>query len=199
MKNFILLYLTVLFVSNYSFASEKATLSVEISRFGTSDNYVLNVTSETASNIVVKISNSIGQAIFSEMIQDVEQYYKVYNLSTLPKGDYTILVDNKQSIFTEKITVNQLSGSHNDLGKSMVVGFSKLRDLKLSVVIQNKSLSEVEITLYTQTGKQIKVITTTKQAISKQQLDLSSLKSGNYKIKISDGKSIFSKEITITR
>lgn len=180
-----------------SFGFFDKTLTIKVSQFKDSDNYSLNVVNKNTTHIVVKISNNKDEIIFSEMIQNVEQFYKVYNLSTLPKGKYKMLINNNNEEESFDITINQLKGTHPDLGNHMVVGFSKVKDRQVSAFIQNKHKNDVLVKLYNNLGREINTIATTNDSISKQQLDLSSLKPGNYKLKITDDQSIFSIDLVL--
>lgn len=180
-----------------SYGHSDLSLHVNISRFSDSDNYTVSAINKEGTNIIMKITNDTGDIIFTEMFHAVEQFYKIYNLSTLPKGKYNIHISNNSENTVQEISVNQLKGSHPDLGKNLVVGFSKVKELKISAVIQNKSKSNVEVALYTSSDQKIKVLITTKEEISRQSLNLSTLKPGNYKLKISDGKSVYCRNLII--
>lgn len=198
MKKNILVYAFLLILVGQAFANSQASLEVKVLQFGNSDNYALSATNKQASSIVVKITDNSGTVIFKEMIQAVEQFYKVYNLSTLTKGKYNILVTNDEDDeVSQEINVNQSKGMHPDLGKNLVVGFSKMKESKMSVVIQNKRMANIEAVLYTHSDQKIKVLLTTKSGISRQSLDFSSLKPGNYKLKINDGKSVYSHKLIV--
>jgi hypothetical protein len=182
-------------ISSFGFSGK--TLEVKIAKFNNTDNYSLVVNNKNATNLIIKIFNNDEEVIFSEMIQNVEQFYKVYNLSTLPKGSYRLLINNNLEEESINIMVHQLKGSHPDLGNHMVVGFSKMKDRKISAFIQNKFKNNVSIKLYNNLDEEINTIATTRDGVSKQLLDLSSLKPGKYKLKVSDGQSIFSTNLVI--
>lgn len=173
------------------------SLQVSVLKMKDSDNYALNITNEKLSSIKVHITEQSGEILFTEVFHSVEKFYKVYNLSSLPKGVYFIKVTNDESSVKKEINVNQLKRTHPDLGINMLVGFSGYKDNKITVVVQNKGRRNIELGLYGANGEELNIIKKTNDPMLKQIVDFSDLQPGEYKLKISDRRSVYCKVLTV--
>lgn len=59
------------------------------------------------STVQVRIANAAGEIIFKESIKNIDGFVRPYNLSQLPKGSYSLTVDNGKNIRTELIENHQ--------------------------------------------------------------------------------------------
>ncbi len=59
---------------------------------------------EQSGKVRVTIYNEDGDAVFMETMRDIVNFMRPYNFSRLPKGDYTIEVNDETGTRTEKIT-----------------------------------------------------------------------------------------------
>lgn len=191
------IFLNCLLIVSTTTTFAKEALQVEVIRFLESDNYSLHINNPSLSNVKVALSNEKGEMIFTEQIPSIERFRKVYNLSSLPQGTYKIIVSNRSETVSNTLNLNQAKGSHPDLGKTLVAAFSKVQDKKVTVVAQNKSGKNIKVTLYDRSDKKITDILSSKQSLIKQKVDLGTLVAGNYKLRISDGNSVYASNIVL--
>lgn len=58
---------------------------------------------EQAGDVRVYIYNERGRIVFSELIRKTDNFMRPYNFSTLPEGDYTIVLNDGQTKRIEKV------------------------------------------------------------------------------------------------
>lgn len=194
MNRFIVTLALILLSHIISYASEPKLL---VTAFRKTDNYAVKIHNPTHNNILIKLIDQNGKALFQEMVKSIEVFEKVYNLSSLPKGTYTILVENKFGQARERIEVKNAVGSHPEIGLNLLVGFSKITDNQMKVVVQNKTKRNAQIAIFDSNGKKVSTVASSDKIIIKHMIDLSKLAKGDYKIKVTDGKSVFTKSLRI--
>ena len=195
MKNIIISYLTFLISITSTLAS--TSFEIDIKRFQDSDNYSLFINNPALSNVIVTIADNDNKTVFQEMIPSIEKFHKIYNLSSLPKGAYSMAVDNGVEKLSRSFSLQQAKGHHPDVGKTLIAAFSKVKDKKIMIVAQNKGERIIKLSLYDKFDKKITDIITTKQPLMKQSVNLAKLTSGSYKLRISDGHSTYTTEVVL--
>lgn len=59
------------------------------------------------STVQVRIANAEGEIVFKESFKNTDGFVRPYNLSELPKGSYSVTVDNGTTIRTEMIEYSE--------------------------------------------------------------------------------------------
>jgi hypothetical protein len=104
---------------------------------------VYNVFYKTALSGKVKISilNNHNEVVFTEVLTNVASFKRPYNFSELIAGEYTIVVENKNGRFEEK--VNHLQ---NPVKTFLKVG--KISDTRYSVNVSSTGTEAVTLRIY---------------------------------------------------
>lgn len=93
---------------------------------------------ETASQVHVKIYNADNKAVFSDFIKSKESFSRLYNLMDLPKGEYRVVMEDENGIREEL--------------------FSNRKKVEvLSSIIYAKNVQKCLVTLYTLDGTDVSV------------------------------------------
>ena len=172
--------------------------NVELQKAPGSDNFVLSIQDNNSADLMISILNVPGKVIFQESIRYAEQLKKVYNLSSLKKGEYRFRVTSGNDIFDKPIIVQGVHKPHPGVGKNILVGFSSLsKDKHIEVVIQNKTGKVVLLQVINDLNKVIKKEQYGVDALLKKSINLSSLGDGNYKIRIICQGNVFYKDLKL--
>ena len=173
-------------------------LNVEIKKANKGDNYMVNIHNKSEADVVISIVDNADKVIFMESIHYAERFRKVYNLSSLPKGGYSIRVNTAAEQVDEPIVINGINTPHPAIGKNILVGFSELsNDKQIELVIQNKTQKAVSFLIVDEQNRVIKEERFGADHLLKKTVNLSGLQPGNYKIKVSCYENVFFKRIQV--
>ncbi|MEO1054688.1 MAG: hypothetical protein AAFX87_28915 [Bacteroidota bacterium] len=177
-------------------------INVKLTNFKSSNTYVMTLVMETSPEpLTISIKNSTGKTIFQEITKDVERVKKVYDLSSLPVGSYEFEFIQKQTVLRrEKVIVKKCAViRHPDIGKTVNVGFSSYNADNKTILfaVENKAKKQVYMKVYNKSGDMLFTKAIGNDAFLKHRCDLSSLRSGDYTLKVGNGNTVFSRKLTI--
>jgi hypothetical protein len=193
---FFLLLINTIPVASQSIGNE---VNISLDRYKSSDLFLLTVNNKNGNDIIVRITNAQKEVLFEQSVRFVEKIRKVYNLSTLPKGNYQFSVaNNNGSSQSVAIQTTESFMDHPENGKSILVGFSKISAKKsLNLTIQNKTKQGVAMIIQDAQGKTIKQEEIGKSELVKREVTLDQIPSGTYTIKVGNKDNQFQTHVTI--
>ncbi|MFM8911434.1 MAG: hypothetical protein ACKOE6_00775, partial [Flammeovirgaceae bacterium] len=111
------------------------------------------------STVQVRIANAEGEIIFKESFKNTDGFVRPYNLSELPKGSYSVTVDNGNAIRTELIEYRNSVAQKNihfgkviDQNKIAITGFSS-SESEFFIKVLDQQKREVFAGSYTVNGQ----------------------------------------------
>ncbi len=174
-------------------------VSIKLDRYKTSDLFMLTLQNKNGTDVIVRITNDHKEVIFEQSIRFVERVKKIYNLSTLPKGQYQFSVANtagaSQSI---TITTTESFENHPETGKTILVGFSKISRTKtIHLTIQNKTKAAVSLFIVDELGRTIQQQSIGTEEVTKKEISLVQIPKGKYWIKVGNKENQFQTQVII--
>ncbi len=134
LSNSIFTFVFALFISLSSFSSafayeNNAAINVEPLPYSTK--FVLNFENEKQEKVKVKIYDSNSRLIFSEVLGKESQIQRIYDMTAVGEGTYTVSIEGEFYKETKTVTIN------GKLKNNFIAAFSP-------VVINNKVFASIE-------------------------------------------------------
>lgn len=98
-------------------------------------------------DVKVSILDNSRRIVFSEIIRNVEGFVRPYNFSSLPEGDYTIQISDKEGRQIERISNKKEKGEA--LAHLLKVNGSEAKYL---LTVSNKNTNDVIVKIYDSTN-----------------------------------------------
>lgn len=144
MKKILSIFLLLTVISSGVFArsvdSPSTTMGVVVVKEGAV--FKLYYKGEEPMNVKVSIQNASGELIFKEMLKNSDGFVRPYNFSTLPEGDYTIKISNKNWERLESVTYQK--DKIEELAHVVKISGSK----KYILTVPNKVSGEIAVKIF---------------------------------------------------
>jgi len=154
---------------------------------------------DEANNIEIKIKDQFGQVLYREMVEKPVAYSRVFNVSPLPVGDYSLELEfpNKHQIIPLEIYNNQVALLDTEMTEYFKPTVRQ-DGTKVIVSMLNISKDPVRILIYDRSTNQL----LTEQKFKNQlnvgkQFDFSQVGSGKYLISMKSNDLSYSQTVTI--
>ena len=133
-----------------SIGSYAQSFSLDVEKVKSTDNFVVNISNPVAAKLTFLIKDKEGKALLQESFMYVEKIKKVVFLGSLQPGEYMVETFNGQETKTTKVTVDGTDKTvHPENGKTLVVGFSKLKaDNSIDIIVHNKLNKNVSLKIF---------------------------------------------------
>jgi hypothetical protein len=183
---------------NFSVSGYSQSYSLSVEKFKNTDNYIVNINNPTASKVIFHITDKDGKSLWQESVMFAEKIRKVLFLGSLPAGDYTIEAFNGSETRAAPIKIDGTDKTvHPDNGKSLVVGFSKMKsDRSIDVIIQNKLSKDISLKIFKGNASLNEENLGSHELIRKI-VKLSEIEKGEYVIKVGTKDNIYQYKISI--
>ena len=105
---------------------------------------------EQVGKVRVKIYNEDGQVVFSETLQNTENFMRPYNFSVLPEGEYVIALSDKQATRTQKV-------SHKRSSPARIAHLTRLdnHQCKYMLAVPNDGRDALTVRIYDEKLKMV--------------------------------------------
>lgn len=105
---------------------------------------------EQPGKVKVKIFNESGQVVFSETMQNTENFMRPYNFSTLPEGEYVIELSDEQATRTQKV-------SHEKIKAKRIAHLTRLKDdeCKYILAVPNAGRDALTVRIYDENQRMV--------------------------------------------
>jgi hypothetical protein len=145
MKKTLSVLVVLMVVSSVVFARRSnnpdASPNAAVVKIGTT--FKLYYKGSQSEDVKVAILDESRRIVFSEIIRNVDGFVRPYNFSSLPEGDYTIQITDKEGRQVEKISNRQVKGEA--LAHLLKVSGSEAKYL---LTVSNKNSNEVIVKIY---------------------------------------------------
>jgi hypothetical protein len=133
-----------------SIGSYAQSFSLDVEKVKSTDNFIVNITNPVAAKLTFLIKDKEGKSLLQESFMYVEKIKKVLFLGSLQPGDYAIEIFNGQETKTTTIKIDGIDKTvHPENGKTLVVGFSKLKaDNSIDIIVHNKLNKNVSLKIF---------------------------------------------------
>lgn len=130
--------------------SHAQSFSLDVEKVKSSDNFIVNISNPVAAKLNFLIKDKQGKSLLQESFMYVEKIKKVLFLGSLPPGDYGVEIFNGQETKTANLKVDGTDKTvHPENGKTLVVGFSKLKaDNSIDIIVHNKLNKNVSLKIF---------------------------------------------------
>ena len=183
-----------LFVSEFSFAADLASIETQVVN---SKSFKLAI-KQGEKEVKLKLLDQFGQVLYDESIQARAEYKKVFNLSTLPTGEYRLELEYPTKIQVMPITVGRGGIElHQQEAEEMFKPSFRQRDSKISINMLNTQHNPLKIRVADDEGQLIYQDVLDNDLIIGKQYDLSQLDPGDYTVKLYTESRVFSHFIMI--
>lgn len=134
-------------------------------------------------NVKIRIINEKSQEVYAETIQRTSGFIRPYNLSSLPKGNYTVLMSDGGEWIEEKISIEEKEEAKAK-GVFHIIRIADQKN-KFLVMIGAGQKHDVNINVYDRSGNVIHTEKRTANAEFAEMLNLEKI-DGAFTIELSD-------------
>jgi hypothetical protein len=183
-----------LFITEFSFAADLASIETQVVN---TKSFKLAI-KQGEEEVKLKLLDQFGQVLYNESIQARAAYKKVFNLSTLPTGEYRLELEYPIKIQVMPITVDRGGIElHQQEVTEMFKPFFRERDSKISINMLNTRHNPLKIRVSDDEGQLVYQDTLDNDLIIGKQYDLSELDPGDYTVNLYSESRVFSHFIMI--
>jgi hypothetical protein len=126
------------------------SFSLDVEKVKATDNFIVNISNPVAAKLSFLIKDKDDKSLLQESFMYVEKIKKVLFLGSLQPGDYVVEIFNGEETKSATIKVNGTDKTvHPENGKTLVVGFSKLKaDNSIDIIVHNKLNKNVSLKIF---------------------------------------------------
>ncbi|MEL6124487.1 MAG: DUF3244 domain-containing protein [Bacteroidota bacterium] len=187
-----------LFIAFNASAAVENPFSLYVSKAGEAKKIVLRLDNMFADKVTCKIYTESGAVIFSDEIYTANKTAKKYDLSQLPQGEYTILINDLMKVEQLDLVVTENSVDFVNpvaditFKPTVWVNEDKTVDFNLLSLGNN-----VNVSIYNETSEEVYSKSYIGKTTVSKRFNMADLPAGEYTIAVTNGGEVFYNYVTI--